>query len=131
MFEGSREIDAATDKLREAYQNLLRTLVAATSARIIEVAEEFAEDETDFSEAIHKEGPDGEHALIAVEDEIVEYMRPRPNLIDVMRMSEEFDNEATDDLWRAARALVNESLALAEMDWQAKYPSDKPTRYAR
>ncbi|NTF17378.1 hypothetical protein G6L37_02980 [Agrobacterium rubi] len=131
MFAGSKEIDDATTKLNEAYQNLIRSLVFVASDRIIEVTEEFAPDETDFNEAIHIEGPEGVHSLIAVEDEIVEYMRARPHLVDAMRMSEEFDNEATDDLWRAARAVINESLPLTEINWQEKYPADKPAGLSR
>lgn len=131
MFEGTKEIDETTTKLKEAYQNLLRSLVTAASARIIEVTEDYAPDETDFNEAIYVDGPDGCHSLIAVEDEIVEYMRPRPYLVDAMRMSNEFDNDATDDLWRAARAVVNESLGLTETLWREKYPTEAASRFIR
>lgn len=129
MFSGSKEIDSATEALNTAYQNLIRSLVVATAARIIEVTEDFAPDETDFNEAIYVGGPDGDHSLIAVEDEIVEYLRPRPHLVDAMKMSGEFENDGADDLYKAARAIVNESLQLTEIDWEAKYPSDKPARF--
>ncbi|MNU40319.1 hypothetical protein D3C71_290320 [compost metagenome] len=129
MFSGSKEIDGATEALNTAYQNLLRSLVVATSARIIEVTEEFAPDETDFNEAIYVGGPDGDHSLIAVEDEIVEYLRARPHIIDAMKMSREFENEAQDDLYKAARAIVNESLQITEINWEEKYPTDKSARY--
>lgn len=127
MFSGSKEIDSATEALNSAYQNLLRSLVAATAVRLVEVTSDFAPDETDFNEAIHVEGPDGEHSLVAVEDEIVEYLRVRPHLVDAMKMSEEFDNEATDDIWRAARAMVNESLSVAETGWGEKHPGTSGT----
>lgn len=129
MFVGSKEINAATESFSAAYQNLLRALVDATSARIIEVTEEFAPGETDFNHAIYVGGPDGDHSLIAVEDEIIEYLGPRPYLVDAMRMSSEFENEGDEDLIKAARAIVNESLQFAEMKWGEKYPTDKPARF--
>lgn len=131
MFGGSKAIDAATEKLNEAYQHLLRTLVSAASDRIIEVTEEYAPDETDLNVAIYVDGPDGYHSLIAVEDEIVDYMRARPHLVDAMRMSEEFDNDATDDLWKAARAVINESLMLTEITWRKKHPTEAPSCFIR
>jgi hypothetical protein len=129
MFLATKEITDGTIAVEKAYRSLLHSLVAATTKRLIEVTEEFAPDETEFNRAIHVEGPDGDHSLIAVEDEIVEHLRSRPHLVDAMRMSGEFDNEATDDLWRAARAMVNESLALAEIAWEDKYPTDKAPRF--
>jgi hypothetical protein len=129
MFSGSKEIDGAAEALNTAYQNLLRSLVVATAARIIEVTEDFASGETSFNEAIHVDGPDGDHSLIAVEEEIADYLRTRPHIVDAMKMSREFENEADDDLYRAARAIVNESLPLAEINWEEAYPSDKPARF--
>lgn len=129
MFSGSKEIDGATEALNTAYQNLLRSLVVATSVRIIEVTEDFAPDTTDFNEAIYVGGPDGDHSLIVVEDEIADYLRSQPHIVDAMKMSREFENEHDDDLFKAARAIVNESLRLTEIDWEEKYPSDKPARF--
>lgn len=129
MFSGSKEIDGATEALNSAYQNLLRSLVVATSARIIEVTEDFAPDTTDFNEAIYVGGPDGDHSLIVVEDEIADYLRSQPHIVDAMKMSDEFENEHDDELYKAARAIVNESLRLTEIDWEEKYPSDKSARY--
>jgi hypothetical protein len=129
MFSGSKEIDGATEALNTAYQNLLRSLVVATSARIIEVTEDFAPDTTDFNEAIYVGGPDGDHSLIVVEDEIADYLRSQPHIVDAMKMSGEFENEHDDELFKAARAIVNESLRLTEIDWEEKYPSDKPARF--
>lgn len=106
-------------------------MVAVASERLIEVTEDFAPDVTDFNEAIYVGGPDGDHSLIAVEDEIADYMRARPYLIDAMRMSEEFENDAMDDLSKAARAVINESLPLTEINWQEKYPTDAPSRFNR
>lgn len=129
MFSGTKQIDAATEALNKAYQSLLQELVEETATRIIEVTEEFATGETDFEAAIHVAGPDGDHSLITVEEEIAYYLLTRPTLVDVMKISEEFDNEAPTDLWKAARAMVNESLRIAEMRWEEKYPSDKPSRF--
>lgn len=131
MFAGSREIDAATEKLNEAFRELLKGLVDKAVDRLIEVTEDFAPDETDFNVAIYVPGPEGDHSLIAVEDEIVDFMRSRPHLVDAMRLSEEFDNDALDDLWRAGRAVVNESLALAEMKWRETYPTETEARFNR
>jgi hypothetical protein len=131
MFSGSKEIDSATEALSAAYQNLLRSLVVATATRIIEVTEDFAPDETDFNQAIYVGGPNGDHSLIAVEDEIVDYLLAHPHIVDAMKMSKEFENEAEDDLYKAARAIVNESLQLTEIDWEEKYPTDKPAKFRR
>jgi hypothetical protein len=40
-------------------------------------------------------------------------------------------SEAEDDLYKAARAIVNESLRLTEIDWEEKHPTDKPAKFPR
>lgn len=127
MLGGGREIDVAVEKIRDEYENVLRLVTEQVASRIVDLAEEFAPDETDFRTAIHEEGPEGEHALIVVEDEVAEFIKARPRLIDAMKMSEEFDNEADQrgDLSKAARAIVNESLFLAEVKWDDR-PAPAP-----
>lgn len=116
MF-GGKDIDKAVDRLREEFNNLLRAVTDQAASRIVEVAEEFAPEETDFKSAIYANGPDGDYALTVVEDELSEFLGFHPNLVDAMKLSEEFDNEHERDIDRAARAIVNESLFLAEMKW--------------
>lgn len=131
MFEGSKAIDEKATLFSRAFDDLLRELVKATSERLIEVTEDFAGDETNFNEAIYIEGPDGDHSLIVVEEEIVDYLRANPIIVDAMKSSREFENEADDDLFKAARAIVNESLRFTEDEWEVKYPTDKQARFSR
>jgi hypothetical protein len=120
VFEGNKTIDEKSAAFSTAQQQLMRELIDAASDRLVEIAGEFAPGESDFQSAISEEGgPEGDHALIALEEEIAEYLRPRPRVIDALRTSIEFDNERDDDLYKGAMALVNESIAFAEAKWEA------------
>lgn len=118
MFADTWETVVTLDRLEKAKSELKTYMIEETAKRIVEVTSEFAGDETDFDTAIHEDGPDGDHSLFAVEDEIARIMENRPNLIDVMRDSVEWDTEIfNDDTRRGARALVNESLDDARLAW--------------
>jgi hypothetical protein len=125
MFDDSWETNIQLDRLEKNRSELQVYMIDKTAERLVEVTLDFTEGGiTDWSEAIHEEGPDGEHSLLAVEAEIVEIMQSRNALVDVMRNSVEWDEELySDDAQRAARALVNESLEQAEALWLERLES--------
>lgn len=104
--------DAAVARMRSA-------LMQMAANAIVRTAQDIAPNAADFKEAIHEDGPDGDHALIVVEDEIAKIFERNPELIAVMRASGEWDEQVRQsDESRAALALVNESIATAEDVWQ-------------
>lgn len=120
MFNDTWENVIVLDRLEKAASDLKAYMIEETVKRLIKVtkSEEFAGDEPDFDTAIYVDGPDGDHSLIAVEDELAEIIRGRPAMIDVMRDSIEWDTQIfNDDAVRAARAVVNESFELFKKTW--------------
>ncbi len=118
MFQDSWETTIHLERIEKDSAALKAYMVEQTAARLIEVTEEFADGEQDWEEAIHLDGPDGDHSLIAVEGELAGIMEEHPAMIDAMRSSIEWENEIfNDDANRAARALVNESLEGAKLLW--------------
>lgn len=111
-------LNEALDEMHKNSEKVRALLVATTAADLIETAIRFAPGQEDFREAIHTSGPDGDHALIAVEDELARYFSRYPIAMNVMRDSREWDNEVRhDNASRAALATVNESIAKAEEVW--------------
>jgi hypothetical protein len=118
MFEDLWEGTIHIERIEKDMSALKAYMVEQTAARLVAVTSEFAEGEEDWEEAIHAEGPVGDHSLIAVEGELAGIMEERPAMIDAMRSSIEWENEIfNDDASRAARALVNESLEGAKVLW--------------
>jgi len=101
----------STDEVRELF-------VAAAARDIVATAEAFAPGTDDFRDAVHADGPDGLHALVVVEDEIAEVFRRHPRAVNAMRDSIEWDEVVRKSGGsRAALAVVNEALAVAEGLW--------------
>lgn len=118
MFQDSWETTIHLERIEKDSAALKAYMIEQTAARLVEVTEEYADGELDWEEAIHLDGPDGDHSLIAVEGELAGIMEEHPSMIDAMRSSIEWENEIfNDDANRAARALVNESLERAKLLW--------------
>ena len=119
MFDDSWETNIHLEKAEKNRSELLAYMIEKTAARIVEVTLEFTDGAVDdFSDAIHEEGEDGDHSLIAVESELAGIMEGRAAMVDALRDSIEWENEIfSQDTQRAARALVNESLPRAESIW--------------
>ncbi|MNU40328.1 hypothetical protein D3C71_290410 [compost metagenome] len=118
MFQDSWETTIHLERIEKDSAALKAYMIEQTAARLVDVTEEYADGELDWEEAIHLDGPDGDHSLIAVEGELTGIMEEHPSMIDAMRSSIEWENEIfNDDANRAARALVNESLESAKLLW--------------
>lgn len=129
MFTDTWETVIVLDRLEKTTTELKNHMIDETAKRLVEVAmsEDFAADEDDFDTAVHVDGPDGDHALFAVEEQLAEIMRNRPAMIDVMRDSIEWETTTfNDDAMRAARALVNESFDAARKVWVEAHQSPTP-----
>lgn len=118
MFEDSWETNIHIDRIEKDREALKAYMIEQAAARLVAVTADFADGEEDWKEAMHLDGPDGDHSLMAVEGELVGIMETHPAMIDAMRTSIEWDNEVfNDDANRAARALVNESSDAAKALW--------------
>lgn len=118
MFEDSWEATIHIERIEKDQSALKAYMIEQTATRLVEVTAEFADGEEDWEEAMHIDGPDGDHSLIAVEGELAGIMENHPAMIDTMRSSIEWENEIFNhDPARAARALVNESLETAKALW--------------
>jgi hypothetical protein len=119
MFDDSWETNIHLDRVENSQAELRSYMIEKTAARLVEVTSEFADGGVDdWRAAIHVDGPDGDHSLIAVEAELAGIMESRSSMVDAMRDSIEWDEEIFSlDTQRAARALVNESLEMAEALW--------------
>jgi hypothetical protein len=121
MFQDSWETTIHIERIERDFAALKAYMIEQTAVRLVEVTEEFADGEEDWEEAIHVDGEDGDHSIIAVEGELAGIMQGYPAMIDAMRSSIEWENEIfNDDPSRAARALVNESLESAKVLWTAR-----------
>jgi len=111
----------ALSSARAALGAVRDVLVAQAAREIVETAAGFAPEEEDFQEAIHADGPDGIHALIAVEDSLAAILADHPVAVDAMRSSIEWPaEERAHDVSRAAYAVVNESLEQAKALWSER-----------
>lgn len=121
MFDDTWETNIHLETAEKNRAELLAYMIEKTAARIVEVTLDFTDGSVDdWAEAIYVDGPDGDHSLIAVEAELSGIMEGRAAMVDALRDSIEWDEEIFDhDTQRAARALVNESLPLADELWDA------------
>ncbi|NTF17367.1 hypothetical protein G6L37_02925 [Agrobacterium rubi] len=119
MVEDSWETNIRLEVVKKSPSELRSYLIGETAARIIAVVADITNEEiSDWTDAIHEDGPDGDHSLFVVEAELAGIMEDRPTMVDAFRDSIEWDVEVFSlDTHRAARALVNESLPLAESLW--------------
>jgi hypothetical protein len=121
MEFGKTAVIGAISKFEDAQRTLRQEIVDEVADAIVASAAGIAPDEDDFKDAVHAEGEDGDHALIAVEDELARWMERNPAAVDVFRDSVEWDIDTRgDDDSRAALAAVNEAYKEAEARWDGR-----------
>lgn len=125
MFDDNWETIIHLERAEKSQAELLSYMIEKTAARIVELTLEFTDGAVDdWAVAIYEDGPDGDHSLIAVETELAGIMENHPAMVDALRDSIEWDERIFSlDTQRAARALVNESLPLADTLWDQRKKS--------
>lgn len=123
------------NELLTSYNGFVKTrsetrqlLINTIAQLLVERGMEFAEGETDFKKAMHTEGPNGDHTLIVVEDEVARTFGNNPLLAELMQGSPEWDDEVRKDYQsQAAYAAINEAYGgAAEMYWEEAIAQASP-----
>ncbi len=100
-------------------------LMQNMASAIADAAIEIAPDAEDFKSAVHEDGPEG-HALLVAADRFISMFAKHPELVNVMRTSDEWDMQVrSTPEGAAAYALVNEAYGngRAEELWEERRPS--------
>jgi hypothetical protein len=129
MIDLGPEFQEAYSSYEKNLVTLKFHLVQKMASAIVDAALEIAPDADDFNTAVHEDGPEG-HALLVAEDLFVPMFAKRPELVNVMRGSEEWDMRVrlTPDA-AAAYALVSEAYGngRAEELWNERRPAAAPS----
>lgn len=115
-------IEARADDLHA----LRRFIVEETAKRLFEIAVPVAEENgyDDFPEIMNHDEDDGSTPMEAVVDELAAIAEQHPRIVEAMRPSEDWDEEAhADDVFRAAAAAVSEALEAAAGLWNDRVSS--------
>lgn len=123
-------------EFREAFANYQKDaeiikfhMVGKMAAAIVDAALDIAPNAEDFKTAAHEDGPDG-HALIVAEDLFVPIFEKHPELVNIMRSSDEWDREVRlTPQETAAHALATEAFGYgrAEALWDERRPAAAPS----
>jgi hypothetical protein len=103
-------------------------MVGKMAEAIVDAALDIAPDAEDFKTAVHADGQDG-HALIVAEDLFVPIFEKHPELVNIMRSSDEWDMQVrSTPESAAAHALATEAFGYgrAEALWEERRPAVAP-----
>jgi hypothetical protein len=129
MIDFGPEFKEAFASLEKNAVTIKFHLVEKMAAAIVDAALDIAPDAEDFNTAVYEDGDDG-HALIVAEDLFVPLFQKHPELVNIMRSSDEWDIKVRSTAQSAAaHALATEAFGYgrAEALWNERRPAAAPS----